>query len=138
MWLIYFYSYKKILKILKSRNCLPKLLFSKINLGAIFNHYIISRVISRLRLPGETHLGFRETSKPHLVTFQLMTKRFDIGETSKLCETSKLRRFVLTNQNVPISIVPFVPGVSLVLNHRSRCVPGLESSFPSFPVLNRS
>ena len=37
MWLIYFYSYKKILKILKSRNCLPKLLFSKINLGAIFN-----------------------------------------------------------------------------------------------------
>src|SRR5947208_3903692 len=37
MQLIYFYSYKKILKILKSRNCLPKLLFSKINLGAIFS-----------------------------------------------------------------------------------------------------
>src|SRR5205085_8518672 len=72
-----------------------------------------------LMLPGETHLGFREMSKSHLVTFQLMTKRFDIGETSKLCETSKLWRFVLTNQNVTISIVPFVPGVFLVLNLRS-------------------
>src|SRR4051794_41594884 len=91
--------------------------------------YNISLPKLPLRLPGETHLGFREMSKPHLVTFQLMTKRFDIGETSKLCETSKLRRFVLTNQNVPISIVPFVPGVSLVLNLRSWCVPGLESSF---------
>src|SRR5256885_7526830 len=89
-----------------------------------------------LRLPGETHLEFREMSKPHLVTFQLMTKRFDIGEMSKLCETSKLRRFVLTNQNVPISFVPFVPGVSPVLNLcslRSQCVPSLESLFPSFP-----
>jgi len=89
-----------------------------------------------LRLPGETHLGFRKMSKPHLVTFKLMTKHFDIGETSKLCETSKLRRFVLTNQNVLISIVPFVSSVSLVLNLRflrSRCVPCLESSFPSFP-----
>src|SRR3989440_12899735 len=107
----------------------------------------------RLKVAGETHLGFREMSKPHLVTFQLMTKCFDIGETSKLCETSKLRRFVLTNQNVPISIVPFVPGVSPVLNLRSlrsrcvpvlnlhslrsRCVPGLESSFPSFPCFPR-
>src|SRR5436189_4983221 len=104
-------------------------------------------MVNYLRLPGETHLGFRETSKPHLVTFQLMTKRFDIGETSKLCEMSKLRRFILTNQNVPISIVPFVPSVSLVLNFRSlrsRCVPvlnfrslcywcnpSLKTSFPS-------
>src|SRR5438105_64937 len=76
--------------------------------------------MQRLRLPGETHLGFREMSKPHLVTFQLMTKCFDIGETSKLCKTSKLQRFVLTNQNVLISIVPFVPGVSPVLNLRSH------------------
>src|SRR5438270_13642507 len=99
--------------------------------------YNISLLKLPLRLPGETHLGFREMSKPHLVTFQLMTKRFDIGEMSKLCEMSKLRRFVLTNQNVPISIVSFIPDVSLVLNLHflhSQCFPGLESSFPSFPV----
>src|SRR5207248_10863504 len=68
-------------------------------------------------------------SKPHLVTFQLFTKRFDISEMSKLNETSKLWRFVLTNQNVPIfNTPPSFPSFP-VLNLRSWLCSGLESSF---------
>ena len=86
---------------------------------------------------GEWHKSKVAGRNPFGISRNVETSLSDVSTDD---ETFRHRRNVETMQNVETSVIRFNQSKCPDLHRslRSRCVPGLESSFPSFPVCPRS